>query len=72
MEFVESDTECLDDFQLREKVNSHKKFKGKTKKVYKLTHFLPNTCFSQLGWVANKSLGQAAKTLKDKIVKKFS
>ena len=31
MEFVKSDTECLDEFQLREKVNSHKKFKGKLK-----------------------------------------
>ena len=33
MEFVESDMECLGENQLREKVNSHKKFKGKLKKV---------------------------------------
>ena len=35
MEFVESDTECLGKFQLREKVNSHKKFKGKLKRFLK-------------------------------------
>ena len=35
MEFVESDTECLDEFQLREKVNSHKKFEGKLKRFLK-------------------------------------
>ena len=29
---LESDTECLGEIQLREKVNSHKKFKGKLKK----------------------------------------
>ena len=32
---------------------------------------MQNTRFSWLKWVANKSLGLAAKTLKDKIVKKF-
>ena len=32
MEFVESDTECLGEIQLREKVNSHKKFEGKLKR----------------------------------------
>ena len=74
MEFVEGDTECLDEFQLREKVNSHKKFKGKLKKFFffKLTHFFPNTRFSRLGWVANKLPGQVVKTFKEKIVKKFS
>ena len=35
MEFVESDIECLDEFQLREKVNSHKKFEGKLKRFLK-------------------------------------
>ena len=33
---------------------------------------MPNTCFSLLGWVANKSPRQAAKTLKVKIMKKIS
>ena len=33
--FVENDMKCLGEFQLREKVNSHKKFKGKTEKVLK-------------------------------------
>ena len=32
---------------------------------------MQNTLFSRLKWVANKSLGLAAKTLKDKIVKIF-
>ena len=32
---------------------------------------MQNTRFSRLGWVANKTLGQAAKTLKDEIEKKF-
>ena len=32
MEFVENDTECLGEIQLREKVNSHKKFEGKLKR----------------------------------------
>ena len=35
MEFVESDMECLGEFQLREKVNSHKKFEGKMKRFLK-------------------------------------
>ena len=32
---------------------------------------LQNTRFSRLKWVANKKSGQAAKTLKDKILKNF-
>ena len=32
MEFVESDAEFLGEIQLREKVNSHKKFEGKLKR----------------------------------------
>ena len=35
MEFEEGDMECLGQFQLREKVNRHKKFEGKTEKVLK-------------------------------------
>ena len=35
-------------------------------------YFCQNARFSWLKWVANKSPSQAAKTLKDKIVKKFS
>ena len=35
MEVVESDTECLGEIQLGEKVNSHKKFEGKLKKSLK-------------------------------------
>ena len=32
MEFEECDTKCLGQIQLREKVNSHKKFEGKLKR----------------------------------------
>ena len=32
MEFVENDMECLGEIQLREKVNSYKKFEGKLKR----------------------------------------
>ena len=71
MEFVESDMECLGEFQLREKVNSHKKLEGKTEKVLKTVFEMQNTRFSRLKQVAIKSPRQAAKTLKDKIVKIF-
>ena len=53
-----------------EKVNSHKKFEEKLKGL-KTNPVFPNTRFSRLKWVANKSSGLAAKTLKDKIVKNF-
>ena len=71
MEFVKSDTECLGQFHLREKVNSHKKFEGKLKKVLKTALTVQNTRFSRLKWVTNKTPGLAAKTRKDKIVKNF-
>ena len=45
MEFEEGDTECLGQFQLREKVNSHKKFKGKLKKFLKTNFEMQNTGF---------------------------
>ena len=35
MDLVESDTESLGQFQSKEKVNSHKKFEGKLKKILK-------------------------------------
>ena len=47
------------------------KVRGKTEKDLKLPLFLPNTHFSLLKWVAIKSPGQAAKTLKGKILKNF-
>ena len=55
-----------------EKVNSHKKFEGKTEKVLKTVFETQNMRFSRLGWVAHKLPGQAAKTLKVKIMKKIS
>ena len=54
------------------KTNNHKKIEGKTEKVLKIVFEMQNTCFSRLKQVTSKSPGQAAKTLKDKIVKKFS
>ena len=48
------------------KTNNHKKIEGK------IVLEMQNTHFSRLKQVASKSPGQAAKTLKDKIVKKFS
>ena len=59
MEFVNGDTEFLG------------KNSWESKWIVKFPLFLPNTRFSRLKWVANKSLGQAAKTLKDKILKNF-
>ena len=35
MGFEDGDTECLDMKQLKEKMNSHKKFEGKTKNGFK-------------------------------------
>ena len=68
MEFVESDTECLGGFQLREKVNSHKKFEGKLKRFLKTDPlFAKHTGFSRLGWVTSKS----PKHSKSKLWKKF-
>ena len=52
-------------------VNSHKNSRENTEKVLKILFKTQNTRFSRLKWVANKSLGLAAKTLKDKNVKKF-
>ena len=71
MEFEMGYTERLGRRQLREKMNSHKKFEGKLKTILKTTFTVQNTRFSRLKWVANKTLGQATKTLKDKILKNF-
>ena len=52
-------------------VNSHKNLKKMLRKILKTLFETQNTRFSRLKWVANKSPGLAAKTLKDKIVKNF-
>ena len=54
-------------------VNSHKNSRENTKKkkIKKTLFETQNTRFSRLKWIANKSPGLAAKSLKDKIVKKF-
>ena len=44
MDLVESDTECLGQLQLKEKVNSHKKFEGKLTKVLKTILTVQNMC----------------------------
>ena len=48
MEFEEGDMECLGQFQLREKMNRHKKFEGKTEKVLKTVFKMQNTRFLRL------------------------
>ena len=58
--------------EMRKTVNSHKNSREKTEKVLKTVFKMQNTRFSRLKQVASKSPGQATKTLKDKIVKKFS
>ena len=57
--------------EMGKSVNSHKNLRENTEKVLKTLFETQNTRFSRLKWVANKSPGLAAKTLKDKIVKKF-
>ena len=52
-------------------VNSHKKSREKLKNLKETIFETQNTCFSRLKQVANKSLEQAAKTLKVRIVKNF-
>ena len=49
MEFVESDTECLGEFQLKEKVNSHKKFERKLKRFLKTDPFFAKHAFFATG-----------------------
>ena len=53
-------------------VNSHKNSREKIEKVLKTVFEMQNTRFSRLKQVTSKPPGQAAKTLKYKIVKKFS
>ena len=48
MEFEVGYMERLGRRQLREKMNSHKKFEGKLKKILKIAFTVQNTCFSQL------------------------
>ena len=55
--------------QLREKVNSHKNFEGKLKKILKTALTVQNTRFSQLIQVANQSLGHPPKHFKPKDLK---
>ena len=45
MEFKMGYTEHLERRQLREKMNSHKKFEGKLKKILKTALTMQNTCF---------------------------
>ena len=73
MEFVESDTECLDEFQLREKVNSHKKFKGKLKKFFFLNWptFSQTRVFRDWGESPTSCQDKSSKHLKKKLWKNF-
>ena len=49
MEFVESDMEYLDEFQLREKANNHKKFEGKLKRFLKTNPLFAKHAFFVTG-----------------------
>ena len=69
MEFVESDTECLGEFQLREKVNSHKKFKGKLKRFLKTDPLFAKHTF--LGESSTSCQGEPPKHSKSKLWKKI-
>ena len=59
MEFVESDTECLGKFQLREKVNSHKRFKGKLKRFLKTDPLFAKHAFFATG-VSSQQVARAS------------
>ena len=75
MEIEMCDTECLGQIQLREKWRRQwtvTKIRGKMlRKILKTLFEMQSTHFLRLKWVANKSPGLAAKTLKEKIVKNF-
>ena len=60
MEFVETDTECLGEFQLREKVNSHKKFKGKLKRFLKTDPLFAKHVFFVTG-VSRQQVARASR-----------
>ena len=69
--FVESDTECLGEFQLREKVNSHKSSRENWKAFEKLT-LKRKTCFFQYrGESPTSRQGKPPKHSKSKLWKKF-
>ena len=59
MEFVESDTECLDEIQLREKVNSHKKFEEKLKGFLKTDPLFAKHTFFAIG-VSRQQVARAS------------
>ena len=59
MEFVESDTECLGEFQLREKVNSHKKFERKLKRFLKIDPLFAKHAFLATG-VSRQQVAKAS------------
>ena len=68
MEFVESDMECLGEFELRVKVNSHKKFEGKLKKFLKNWSTFCQTCvFRDWGESPTSCQGKPPKHLKSKL-----
>ena len=69
--FVESDTECLGEFQLREKVNSHKSSRENWKAFEKLT-LKRKTCFFRYrGESPTSRQGKPPKHSKSKLWKKF-
>ena len=72
MEFEESDTECLGKFQTKEKMNSHIKFEGKLKNIFKK---LPSLCKTRVFRSLDKSPDSRQihlpKHFKSKVLKNF-
>ena len=71
MVFVESDTECLSEIQLREKVNSHKKFEGKLKRFKNWPSFCQTRIFRDWGESPTSRQGKPPKHSKTKLWKNF-
>ena len=71
MEFVESDTECLDEFQMREKVNGHKKFEGKLKRFKSWPTFCQTHVFCDWGESPTSRQGKLPNHSKTKLWKNF-
>ena len=71
MVFVESDMECLSEIQLREKVNSHKKFEGKLKRFKNWPSFCQTRVFRDWGESPTSCQDKLSKHLKKKLWKNF-
>ena len=71
MEFKECDTKCLGQIQLKEKVNSHKKFEGKLKRFKNWPSFFQTHVFRNWGESPTSRQGKPQKHSKTKLWKNF-